>query len=94
MAEASPKQDFSKQISETRECIKDRFKKSHEALIARENILFARVDSIECEYNQKIQQQNELIKSLTETKYSINEKMKPNKLPKLENYFSLRSTNN
>ena len=47
MAEANPKQDFSKQINETRQCIKDRFKKSHSALVARENILLARVDSIE-----------------------------------------------
>ena len=85
MAEANPKQDFSKQISETRKCIKDRFKKSHEALVARENILLAHVDSIEHEYNQKIQLQNELITSLIETKSFLNEKLKPNKLPKLEN---------
>ena len=85
MAKANPKQDFSKQISETRKCIKDRFKKSHEALVARENILLAHVDSIEHEYNQKIQLQNELITSLIETKSFLNEKLKPNKLPKLEN---------
>ena len=54
MAEANPEQNFSKQISETRKCIKDRFQKSHSALVARENILIARVDSIEREYNQKI----------------------------------------
>ena len=82
MAEANPKQDFSKQISETRKCIKDRFKKSHEALVARENILLARVDSIEREYNQKIQQQNELTQSLNEAKSFLNEKLKPNKLTK------------
>ena len=82
MAEANPKQDFSKQISETRKCIKDRFKKSHEALVTRENILSARVDSIEHECNQKIQLHNELIISLSETKSSINEKMKPNQLTK------------
>ena len=68
MAEANPKQDFSKQISETRKSIKDRFKKSHEALVARENILLARVDSIDREYNQKIQQQNELNQSLSKAK--------------------------
>ena len=78
MAEANPKQDFSKQISETRKSIKDRFKKSHEALVAREIILLARVDSIEREYNQKIQLQNELTQSLSETKSSVNEKLKPN----------------
>ena len=82
MAEANPKQDFSKQIRETRKSIKDRFKKSHEALVARENILLARVDSIEREYNQKIQLQNELIASLTETKSLSNEKLKANQLTK------------
>ena len=82
MAEANPKQDFSKQISETRQCIKERFKKSHSALVARENILLARVDSIEHEYNQKIQIQNELTQSLNEAKSLINEKLKPNQLTK------------
>ena len=80
MAEANPKQDFSKQISETRKCIKDRFKKSHEALVARENILLTRVDSIEREYNQKIQLQNELTQSLSETKSYNAEKLKANQL--------------
>ena len=80
MAEANPKQDFSKQISETRKCIKDRFKKSHEALVARENILLAHVNSIEHEYNQKMQLQNQLTQSLTEAKSCINEKLKPNQL--------------
>ena len=80
MAEANPKQDFSKQISETRKSIKDRFKKSHEALVARENILLARVDSIEREYNHKIQLQNELTQSLTEAKSLNNEKLKANQL--------------
>ena len=65
MAEANPKQDFSKQINETRKSIKYRFKKSHEALVARENILLSRVDSIEHEYNQKIQLQNEIANSFT-----------------------------
>ena len=53
MAEANPKQDFSKQISETRQCIKD-IQEVSLSLVARENILLARVDSIEREYNQKI----------------------------------------
>ena len=78
MAEANPKQDFSKQISVTRKCIKDRFKKSHSALVARENILLARVDSIEREYNQKIQSQNELTHSLNEAKSYNAEKLKAN----------------
>ena len=78
MAEANPQQDFPKQISETRKSIKDRFKKSHEALVARENILLARVDSIEREYNQKIQLQNELTQSFNKVKSSVNENLKQN----------------
>ena len=87
MAEANPKQDFSKQINETRKSIKDRFKKSHEALVARENILLARVDSIEREYNQKIQLQNELTRTLTETRSFVNEKLKPKQLSKIRQTF-------
>ena len=82
MAEANPKQDFSKQINETRQCIKDRFKKSHSALVARENILLARVDSIEREYNQKIQLQNNLAQSLRNAKSYTNENLKANQLTK------------
>ena len=83
MAEANPKQDFSKQIRETRKSIKDRFKKSHEALVARENILLARVDSIERKYNQKIQLQNELNQSLSEAKSYNPEKLKAYQLTKI-----------
>ena len=82
MAEANPKQDFSKQISETRQSIKDRFKKSHSALVARENILLARVDSIEHEYNQKIQLQNELTRTLRNAVSYTNENFKANQLTK------------
>ena len=83
MAEANPKQDFSKQIGETRKSIKDRFKKSHEALVARENILLARVDSIERKYNQKIQLQNELNESLSEAKSYNPEKLQEYQLTKI-----------
>ena len=82
MAESNPKQDFSKQISETRRSIKDRFKKSHEALVARENILLARVDSIEHEYNQKIQLQDEVANSLRNAKSYNSENLKANQLTK------------
>ena len=87
MAEANPKQYFSKKISETRKSIKNRFKKSHEALVARENILLARVDSIEHEYNQKIQLQNELNQSLHKVKSFVNENLKPNQLTKIRETF-------
>ena len=82
MAESNPKQDFSKQISKTRKSIKDRFKKSHEALVARENILLARVDSIEHEYNQKIQLQDEVANSLRNAKSYNSENLKANQLTK------------
>ena len=80
MAAENPKIEFSKQISETRKTIKDKFKKSHEALVARENILLARVDSIENEYNHKVQLQNELIQSLQNTRSFSNENLKANQL--------------
>ena len=82
-AEAKPKQDFPKQISEIRKSIKDRFKKSHEALVARENILLARIVSIEHEYNQKIQLQNEFTKNLTKTKSYHADKLKANQFTKI-----------
>ena len=80
MAAENPKIEFSKQISETRKSIKDKFKKSHELLVARENILLARVDSIEGEYNHKVQLQNELVQSLQNTRSFSNENLKANQL--------------
>ena len=78
MTEANPKQDLYKQICETRESIKDRFQKSHEALVARENTLLACVDSIERECNLKIQLQNESAQSLSDAKSLNSEKLKAN----------------
>ena len=80
MAEANPKQDLYQQICETRKSIKDRFKKFHEALVARENTLLACVESIERECNLKIQLQNELVQSLSDAKSLNNEKLKANQL--------------
>ena len=76
MAAASPKQDLYQQIRETRKSIKDRFKKSHEALVDRESTLLVCVDSIERECNLKIQRQNELVQSLSDAKSLNNEKLK------------------
>ena len=87
MAEANPKQDLPKQISETRKSIKDRFKKSHEALVARENILLERVDSIEHEYNQKIQLQNKSTQTLNETKSYNADKLKGDQFAKIREIF-------
>ena len=58
MAVANPKVDYAKQIKETRKCIanvssREKFKKTHEALVVRENILLSRVDEIEREYDSE-----------------------------------------
>ena len=42
MTVANPKPNLYQQICETRKLIKDRFKKYHEALVARESTLFTR----------------------------------------------------
>ena len=73
-------EDLYQQICETRKSIKDKFKKSHEALVARENILMACVDSIEQECNLKIQLQNELFQYLNDAKSLNNERLKANQL--------------
>ena len=65
-------------MCETRKSIKDRFKKSYEALVARESNLLTCVDSIERECNLKIQLQNELLQSLSDAKSLNNEKLKAN----------------
>ena len=63
MATAQVKLNFVEQIKESRKKIRDSFKRSHEALQVRENILLSRVDEIEKEYNSK----SEKIKKLVET---------------------------
>ena len=80
MAVANPKVDFAKQIKETRKSIKEKFKRTHEALVARENILLSRVDNIENEYNQKMKLKNEIIESINNTKSSTSENLKANVL--------------
>ena len=45
--------NFLEQIKESRKKIRDNFKRSHEALQTRENILLSRVDEIERKYNNK-----------------------------------------
>ena len=53
--------NFPEQIKESRKKIRDSFKRSHEALQVRENILLSRVDEIEREYNSKSQEINTLV---------------------------------
>ena len=52
--------NFSEQIKESRKMIRDSFKRSHEALQVRENILLSRVDEIEKDYDSKTQEMNKL----------------------------------
>ena len=80
MAVANPKVDFAKQIKETRKSIKEKFKRTHEALVARENILLSRVDDIENEYNQKMKLKNEIVESINNTKSYTSENLKANVL--------------
>ena len=56
--------NFPEQIKESRKKILDSFKRSHEALQVRENILLSRVDEIEREYNSKTDKINKLIEAL------------------------------
>ena len=56
--------NFPEQIKESRKKIRDSFKRSHEALQVRENILLSRVDEIEKEYNSKTQDMNKLVEAL------------------------------
>ena len=80
MAVANPKVDFAKQIKETRKSIKEKFKRTHEALVARENILLSFVDNIENGHNQKMKLKQEIIDSIDNTKSSTSENLKSNVL--------------
>ena len=80
MAAENTRIEFSKQITETRKKIKTSFKRSHEALVARENYLLSLVDNIESEYSQKVQLQNELTVSIRKARSSNIENLKANQL--------------
>ena len=56
--------NFPEQIKESRKKIRDSFKRSHEALQVRENILISRVDEIERRYNSKSQEMNTVVEAL------------------------------
>ena len=78
MATAQVKLDFPKQIKESREKIRDSFKRSHEALQLRENILLSRVDEIEKEYNSKTEKMNKLVKVLDKATLQCEETLADN----------------
>ena len=74
------KPDFPEQIKESRKKIRDSFKRSHEALQVRENILLSRVDEIEKEYNSKTQEMNKLVEALNIEMKQCEENLSSNKL--------------
>ena len=70
--------DFPKQIRESRKKIRDSFKRSHEALQVRENILLSRVDEIEKEYNSKSLEINKVIEALNKATLQCEETLAAN----------------
>ena len=72
--------NFQNEIEETRKKIRDSFKKFHEALQVRENILLSRVDEIEKEYNSKTQEMNILVEALNKEMKQCEENLSANKL--------------
>ena len=80
MATAQVKVNFLEQIKESRKKIRDSFKRSHEALQMRENILLSRVDEIEREYNNKTDGMNKLVESLNKATFQCEETLADNQL--------------
>ena len=72
--------NFIEQVKESRKNIRDSFKRSHEALQVRENILLSRVDEIEKDYNSKTQEMNKLVEALDEATLQCEETLTANKL--------------
>ena len=70
--------NFPEQIKESRKKIRDSFKRSHEALQVRENILLSRVDEIEKEYNSKTQEINKVIEALNKATLQCEETLAAN----------------
>ena len=80
MATARVKVSFPEQIKESRKKIRDSFKRSHEALQVRENILLSRVDEIEKEYSNKSQKMNKLVEALNKATLQCEETLADNQL--------------
>ena len=80
MATAQVKVNFPEQIKESRKKIRYSFKRSHEALQVRENILLSRVDEIEKEYNSKTEKMNKLVEALNKATLQCEETLAGNQL--------------
>ena len=72
--------NFPEQIKESRKNIRDSFKRSHEALQVRENILISCIDEIEKEFNNKTQEMNKLVEALNKEMRQCEENLSANKL--------------
>ena len=80
MATALVKLNFPEQMKESRKKIRDSFKRSHEALQVRENILLSQVDEIEKEYNSKTEKMNKLVEALNKATLQCEETLADNEL--------------
>ena len=80
MATAQVKVNLPEKIKESRKKIRDSFKRSHEALQARENILLSRIDEIEREYNSTAHEINKLVEALNKATLQCEETLAANKL--------------
>ena len=70
--------NFPEQIKESRKKIRDSFKRSHEALQVRENILLSRVDEIERKYINKTQEMNTVVEALNKATLQCEETLAAN----------------
>ena len=80
MATAQVKVNFPEQIKESRKKIRDNFKRLHEDLQMRENILLFRVDEIEKEYNSKTDNMNKLVEALKKATLQCEKTLADNEL--------------
>ena len=71
---------FPIQIKESREKIRDSFKRLHEALQIRESYLISRVDEIEADFNTKSQEMKGLLEALNKVTYQCEDTLSANKL--------------
>ena len=78
MASRQTTPSFPEQIKETRKRILDSFKRSHEALQVRENILLSRVDEIERKYTCKTQEMNTVVEALNKATLQCEETLAAN----------------
>ena len=78
MATAQVELDFPNQIKETRKNIRDSFKKTHEILQVRESYLLSRIDEIIQDYDNKMQELSENLKTLAVLKSGSRKSKKKN----------------